>query len=115
MVKKVYQKYLTDDMAPVVRLFKHCDQNTNIGVFVCVNNFGMELIYSRETGEMGGDFAQALRQRLSRTTSFINAEAVRKLCGAQNYSEMLERLKEQFHEENAYDALLNYLHENNII
>ncbi len=115
MAKKVYQKYFLDEIAPVVRLFKHRDQNIDIGVFVSVNDFGMELTYSRETGEMGGDFGQALRQRLSRTTSFINAEAVRKLCGAQNYSEMLERLKEQFHEENAYDDLLNYLHENNII
>ena len=116
MAKKVIQKYFLDeDMATVVKLFEHRDQNIDIGVFVSVNDFGMEQIYSQETGKMGGDFGEALRQRLSRTTSFINAEAVRKLFGAQNYSEMLERIKERFHTETAYDDLLNYLHENKII
>ena len=114
MAKKVNKKYFLDDIAPVIRLFKHRDQNIDIGVFVSVNDFGMELTYSRETGEMGGDFGQSIRQRLSKTISFINAEAVRKLLGAQNYSEMLECIKERFSEETAYDDLLNYLHENNI-
>lgn len=116
MAKKVNQKYFLDeDIAPVVKLFEHREQSMHISVYVNVNDFGMELIYSKETGKMGVDFGQALRQRLSRTTSFINAEAVRKLFGAQNYSEMLKRIKERFHEETAYDDLLNYLHENNIV
>ena len=115
MAKKVIQKYFLEDMAPVARLFKHRDQNNDTAVFVSVNDFGMELIYSQETGNIGGDFGKDLRQRSSRTTSFINAEAVRKLFGAENYSVMLERIKERFHEETAYDDLLNYLHDNKIV
>ena len=45
----------------------------------------------------------------------IDAKAVLKLFVAKDYYELLDRIKERFHKETAYDDLLNYLHENNIV
>lgn len=48
-------------------------------------------------------------------TKDIDAKAVRELFGAADYEEMLERIKERFNAHTAYDDLLAYLHENNIL
>ena len=115
MAKKVIQKYFLDDMAPMVKLFEYLEQQQRVDVYVTVTDFGMDLDYRQETGSMDLDYGQVPRQTLHRKIQFINAEAVRKLYDAKNYSEMLERIKERFHEETAYDDLLNYLHENKVV
>ena len=44
----------------------------------------------------------------------IDAKAVLKLFEAKDYYELLDRIKERFHEETAYDDLLTFLRENGI-
>lgn len=112
MAKKI-QKHLlnqliNDDVAPW--LFKHQEQHTRTVVYVMVTIFGMDVNYRQET-----EIPDHPRQALHKTVREINAEAVRKLFEAKNYSEMIERIKERFHESTAYDDLLNYLNENNLI
>ena len=44
----------------------------------------------------------------------IDAKAVLKLFDAKDYYELLDRIKERFHERTAYDDFLAYLRENGI-
>lgn len=116
MAKKVIQKYFVEgDMPPMVKLFVQRKKQMRVDVYVIVTDSGMELASRQETGVMGLEYGQHPLQTLHRKTQFISAEAVRELFGTQNYSEMLDRIKERFHEETAYDDLLSYLHENNIV
>ena len=121
MAKKI-QKHLlnqliNDDVAPW--LFKHQEQHTRTVVYVMVTIFGFEVNYRKEIGGAENwkreDENLEPVQTLHRQTSFINAEAVRKLFEAKNYSEMICRIKERFQGPTAYDDLLNYLSENRII
>ena len=59
-----------------------------------------------------GDFA--MEHLTQGRVKGIDAKAVRKLFGAADYEEMLERIKERFQTHTAYDDFLAYLHENNI-
>lgn len=120
MAKKLIQQrlldeYFQDDMAPSGKLYEHKEEHIYIRVYVLLNIYGMELDYRQETGSMDLDYGQVPQQTLHRKTTFISAEAVRKLFGADNYLEMIERIKERFQGPSVYDDLLNYLRENKII
>ena len=109
MAKKTIKKYFLSYL-PYAQLFTGKEQHTHTAVYVMVTNFGMEVNYRQET-----EIPDHPRQALHKSVSEINAEAVRKLFEAKNYLEMIERIKERFHEPTAYDDLLNYLNENNLI
>lgn len=113
--KRLLNEYFNDEMAPSGKLFEQRDQHAHDYILISLNIYGMELNSIEEIGRVDVDYGQVPRYTLHSKTSFINAEAVRKLFGAQNYSEMLERIKERFHGETAEDDLLNYLHENKIV
>ena len=113
--KRLLNEYYNNGMAPFGNLFGQRDQHVHKCIYISLNIYGMELDSREEIGRFDVDYGQAPRYSLNSQTSFINAEAVRKLFGAQNYSEMLERIKERFHEETAYEDFQNYLHENKII
>ena len=113
--KRLLNEYFNDEMAPSGKLFEQRDQHAHECIRISLNIYGMELDSTEEIGRVDlGDW-QAPRYTLHYKTSFINAEAVRKLFGAQNYLEMIECIKERFHEETAYEDFQNYLHENKII
>lgn len=115
--KHLLNQYIQDDIAPW--LFKLQEQYVEITVYVYVTIFGFEVNYRKEIGGAENwkreDENLEPVQTLHRRTSFINAEAVRKLFEAKNYSEMICRIKERFQGPTAYDDLLNYLSENRII
>lgn len=113
--KRLLNEYFNDEMAPFGNLFEQRDQHAHKCIYISLSIFGMGLDSREEIGRLDVDYGQAPRYTLVSQTQFINAEAVRKLFGAQNYSEMLERIKERFHEETAYEDFQNYLHENKII
>lgn len=113
--KRLLNEYYNNEMAPFGNLFEQRDQHVHECIYISLNIYGMELDSREEIGRLDVDYGQAPRYTLHYQTQFINAEAVRKLFGAQNYSEMLERIKERFHEETAYEDFQNYLHENKII
>lgn len=113
--KRLLNEYFNEEMAPSGKLFEQKDQHVHECVRISLNIYGMELDSTEEIGRVDVDYGQAPRYTLHSKTSFINAEAVRKLFGAQNYLEMIERIREHFHEETAYEDFQNYLHENKII
>ena len=116
MAKKVIQKYFVEgDMPPMVKLFVQRKKQMRVDVYMIVTDSGMELASRQETGVMGLEYGQHPLQTLHRKTQFVNAESVRKLFGAQNYSEMLLCIKARFHDETAYDDLIDYFQENNIV
>lgn len=116
--KHLLNQYIQDDIAPW--LFKHQEQQKKTTVRIDLGVFGMTVVYTQQTGRFDVDLCKGAeewhpRQTLSKSTAFINAEAVRKLFEAKNYSEMICRIKERFQGPTAYDDLLNYLSENRII
>lgn len=113
--KRLLNEYYNNEMAPFGNLFEQRDQHARKCIYISLNIYGMGLDSREEIGRLDVDYGQAPRYTLHSQTQFINAEVVRKLFGAQNYSEMLERIKERFHEETAYEDFQNYLHENKII
>ena len=113
--KRLLNEYFNDEMAPSRKLFEQKDQHVHECVRMSLNIYGMELDSIEEIGRVDVDYGQAPRYTLHSKTSFINAEAVRKLFGAQNYLEMIECIKERFHEETAYEDFQNYLRENKIV
>ena len=113
--KRLLNEYFNDEMAPSGKLFEQRDQHAHECIRISLNIYGMELDSTEEIGRVDVDYGQAPRYTLHSKTSVINAEAVRKLFGAQNYLEMIECIKERFHEETAYEDFQNYLHENKII
>jgi len=116
--KKLLNVYYQGDMT--IWLFKSLERHLETSVYIFIGIFGMEVTYKQVRGRMDLDYGKELekchpRQILTRKTELINAESVRKLFGAENYSEMISRIKERFHGPTAYDDLINCLTENGII
>ena len=118
--KRLFDEYYQGDGDLAPRLYQRHEPYVETTVYVSLTALGMDVNYRKETGRLDLDYGKGVeewhpRQTLVKKTAFINAEAVRKLFGAKDYSEMIDCIKERFHESTAYDDLLNYLTENGII
>lgn len=113
--KRLLNEYYNNEKAPSGMLFEQKEGHLDRSTFVSLTISGMDITEKSELGIKGDEYGHFPIQTLSNRTQFINAESVRKLFGAQNYSEMLLCIKARFHDETAYDDLIDYLQENNIV
>lgn len=91
-------------------LCSHYDDNHSYHAHMIIERDKMEIYWEDLPAD---DFM--LERMTSGRVCDIDAKAVLKLFEAKDYVDLLERIKERFHEETAYDDLVTYLRENKLV